>query len=72
MKRIKVEKICSPGIAFPLFPFMLIFTNIFKLNKNSLFGREVALRKKRQGRGIRMIEGGVEYKLPEKIKENRF
>lgn len=67
VKPIKAEKKkCGPETVFPLFPFLLILTNVFKLNKHSLFGREVALRKNRQGRGIRILEGRVEYNFQEK------
>ena len=71
MKPVKSGKIYTPGTTFPLFLFMLIFTNTFKLNTHSLFGREFALRKKRQNRGTRTIGGGLENKLQEKINEGR-
>lgn len=61
----------GPGIAFPLFFFLLIFTNNSKLNKHPLVGREVALRKKRQGSEIKMLGSGVECNAQERMKKNR-
>lgn len=71
MKPVKVGKKCGPKVAFSLFLFLLIFTNNSKLNKHSLFGREVALGKRRQSSKIRMIGGGVDCKVQTRKNERR-
>lgn len=71
VKPVKVGKICGPKVAFSLFLFLLIFTNNSKLNKHSLFGRKVALRKRRQGSKIRMFGGGVDCKVQARKNERR-
>lgn len=71
VKAVKVGKICGPKVAFSLFLFLLIFTNNSKLNKHSLFGREVALKKRRQESKIWMLGGGVNCKVQTRKNERR-
>ena len=50
MKPFKSGKICTPGTAFPLFLFMLIFTNTFQLNTHSCLGGNFTKKKEAKQR----------------------